>query len=86
MEKELFGWSHPVIVVNGSMFRQRPVMSGIPLGSILELILFSIFINNLESGIKYVPSNFTDDTKLTSEVDRIEGRDATHKDLSRLEK
>lgn len=61
-------------------------MSGIPLGSILGLILFSIFINNLESGIKYVPSNFTDDTKLTSEVDRVEGRDATHKDLNRLEK
>ena len=71
------------VVVNGSVFRWKPVMNGIPLWSILGLILF---INNLDSGIKCVPSNFTDDTKLTSEVDIRQGRDATHRDLDRLEK
>lgn len=71
------------VVVNGSVFRWKPVMNGIPLWSILGLILF---INNLDSGIKCVPSNFTDDTKLTSEVDIRQGRDATHRDLDRLKK
>lgn len=41
------GWMFALkkIVVNGSMFRWRQVMNGVPQKSILELIEFKIFIN-----------------------------------------
>lgn len=50
-------------------------------GSISELDVFSIFINDIESGIE---CNFADDTKLTGAVDMLEGRDVTIETLTGL--
>lgn len=59
------------LTVNGSMFKWKPAMSG----SLLGLVLFSIFINNIDIKLQCTLTNFAGNTKLSGAVIPLEQRD-----------
>ena len=56
------------VVINGKTSEYFPVVSGVPQGSVLGPLLFLIFINDLEIGIKSEVNFFADDTMIYSVV------------------
>jgi len=51
-------------------------MMRFPQGSILGTVLFNIFVNHLNTGIKCALSEFANDSKLGGAMDSLEGREA----------
>lgn len=69
-----------------SLLPLRPEMSGIPQGLVLELALFNIFVNDMNSGIQSTFSKFVYDTKPNGVVDMQPGKDAIQRNHDRFER
>lgn len=52
------------VLGNGVTSGWQPVPSGVLQGFILGASLFKVFVNDLDAGLKRIPSKFAGDTKL----------------------
>ena len=60
-----------VIYVDGEVSSWKSVLSEVPQGSVLEPILFLVYINDLEEGLIGKIMKFADDTKLFRKAKEI---------------
>ncbi|KAF7237651.1 Signal peptide, CUB and EGF-like domain-containing protein 1 [Varanus komodoensis] len=72
------------VTINGESSEWRPVTSGVPQGSVLGLILFNLFINDMEEGVNSLLIKFADDTKTGAVATTEEQVLQIQKDLDRL--
>ncbi|KAJ7407892.1 hypothetical protein BTVI_61559 [Pitangus sulphuratus] len=67
------------------MSKWRAEMSGVPQGLTLGLVLFNVFVGDMDRGIECTLSKFVNNTNLCGVFNMLEGRGAIQRDLDRLE-
>ena len=73
---------HQTVVINGQHSEPKPVVSGVPQGSVLGPILFIIYISDLHGVVKnFKTGSFADDTKLKGKIDIAEDTLDVQEDL-----
>ena len=74
-------------MLDGQTSLWRPVLAGVPQGSILGPLLFLVYINDLRNELKSNVKHFTDDTSLFTMVKaKQESVDVLNHDLSLISK
>ena len=73
------------MVLNGSNSEWKTINAGVPQGSILGPLLFSLFINDIVTDIKANIKLFADDTSLYVTVDTPQNTaDIINRDLEKI--
>lgn len=90
---KLLGWIEnwltgrtQAVRLNGTLSEIVDVISGVPQGSVLGPLLFTIFINDIDEGILSKLNKFADDSKLCRGIQNNEDRDLLSLDLEKLYK
>ena len=72
------------MVLGDEFSNWEKVYSGVPQGSVMGLILFTVFINDIDEGIRNKILKFVDDRKLIGKVATSKEVDILRSDLSQL--
>ena len=74
------------VVVNGAKSQWAPVLSGVPQGTVLGPLLFSLYINDIMVGIESAIRLFADDSVCYCHIDNTEDTSKLKKDIDQLGK